>query len=138
MDGGNWYVYCDNDPVCRRDFDGKVSLVDLLGGAADEVYQKFAEVQQAKVTLSWAENAIVRALSRWSKNVGEHILEAAYGMEFAVIAREGSKSGLGIQLTGIGGRLNIGIVVQGEEIIVKTYNSLGRHRWDNISVPLLK
>lgn len=130
-DGKNWLVYCDNEPNLHCDPSGQSTLPDLLVGAWEEAIEKFREAQQANVTFGWAQNAIHRALTKWSEKVGPELLEAMYGETFKLeLGRLG-----GIQLTGVAGRYTIGIVTVGQNIVVKTYDSFGKHVIDNVIIP---
>jgi len=130
-DAFNWLLYCSGNPISGHDRNGKVGLGDIIGGAADEVAEKFAEVQEGQVALSWAEQTIVKALNAWSEQVAPELCEAFWGEDFLLSGRIGS-GGKGIQLTGVSGRFGIAIVIQAGDLIVKTYDAFGKHLIPNI------
>ena len=73
MDGGNWYAYCNLNPISASDPSGKFVLLDLLIGTFEEGAEKLRETIAANLTIRNAEAKVMAILWKFYEQY-EHIL----------------------------------------------------------------
>lgn len=82
MDGRNWYVYCDNDPVNHGGFDGRIiwslmGLMSFLASTAISIFLKNADIElktAIKVRVAiWAVTAalFVKGILEWQRKLSD-------------------------------------------------------------------
>ncbi len=131
-DSWNWYAYANSRPSALKDSTGLFTFGDVMTGATDDVAEKLAELRQAGATLSWASNMLLRAMSAWARQAGPELAEALYGESVKQMLINGTR----IQLIGVSGRM-IALQLQGDNIVVKTYNYLSEHIVPDVVIPQL-
>ncbi len=132
-DGWNWAVYADNQPITQADPSGLFTFGDLITGALDQATIMKMNLLAARAGLRGGVGQLQKALMKWGEQNAEHFA-TVYNVELRELITKAGADRLQYALVGLNGQ-TLGIQFANGQIILKWYDSFGKHLLPNFHWP---